>query len=120
MPASTEKIDLFLSYLSETHTKSLALYDLISIQPRTDETDVRILVNINEVFTYYHSVRIFYYSNEELFQEKTEPFFDAFEDFYFELKQVFFQEDSDIAVLYSKLDVMKNTFEELTNWFNVL
>ncbi|MBL1225538.1 hypothetical protein [Enterococcus sp. BWR-S5] len=120
MPASTEKIDILLSYLSETHTKSLALYDLISIQPRTDETDIRILLNINEVFTYYHSVRIFYYSNTELDHADVEPFFIAFENFYFELKQVFFHEDSDIALLYSKLDKMKTSFEELTNWFNVL
>ncbi|MBL1230232.1 hypothetical protein IW492_13425 [Enterococcus sp. BWB1-3] len=120
MAATKEKIEIFLSYLSETHTKCLALYDLISIQPRTDETDVRILVNINEVFTYFHSVRVFYYSNEALAQNKTEPFFDAFEDFYFELKQVFLHEDTNIALLYKKLDVMKSSFEELTNWFNVL
>lgn len=83
-------------------------------------TDIRILLNINEVFTYYHSVRIFYYSNPELDQADVAPFFDAFENFYFELKQVFFHEDSDIALLYKKLDEMKTSFEELTNWFNVL
>jgi len=30
MSASNEKVDLLLSYLSEIHTKSLSLYDLVT------------------------------------------------------------------------------------------
>ncbi|MBO0441554.1 hypothetical protein DOK67_0002074 [Enterococcus sp. DIV0212c] len=118
MSASNEKVELLLSYLSEIHTKSLSLYDLVTSRPRPEES--RILLNINEVFTYYHSVRIFYYSNNELTASEVQPFFSAFEDFYFELKQVFFLEDEDSILLYNKLTAMKNSFEQLTNDFNVL
>ncbi|MFK4566688.1 hypothetical protein [Enterococcus sp. UD-01] len=118
MAASNEKIEVLLGYLSEIHNKSLSLYDLITSQPRTDET--RILLNINEVFTYYHSIRIFYYSQDELFTADVQPFFTSFEDFYFELKQVFLHDDNNTALLYNKLSSMKDSFEQLTNDFNVL
>jgi len=65
-------------------------------------------------------VRVFYFSNSELAKSEVQPFFDAFEDFYFELKQVFFLEDNDSTLLYSKLSAMKDSFEQLTNDFNVL
>lgn len=118
MPETNEKIEILLSYLSEIHTKSLSLYDLVTSRPRTE--DNRMILNINEVFTYYHSVRIFYYSNEELTTSNVLPFFKAFEDFYFELKQAFFLEDDNNILLYNKLTAMKDSFEQLTNDFNVL
>jgi hypothetical protein len=118
MSAPIQKIDLFLNYLSETYTKSLALYDLVTSQPRSDE--MRILLNIDESFTYYHSIRIFYYTTPELEAPEVAAFFKAFEEFYFELKQMFFLEDNNSAVLYKKLDIMKDAFEELTDYFNVL
>ncbi|HDT8118773.1 TPA: hypothetical protein RD685_002615, partial [Enterococcus faecalis] len=55
MSATKEQLELFLFYLSETHTKSLSLHDLVTSRPRPEEA--RILLNINEVFTYYHSAR---------------------------------------------------------------
>ncbi|MEI5993058.1 hypothetical protein [Candidatus Enterococcus mansonii] len=118
MSTSNEKVELLLSYLSEIHTKSLSLYDLVTSRPRPD--DNRILLNINEVFTYYHSVRIFYYSNNELTSAEVQAFFAIFEEFYFELKQVFLLEEDNSAMLYSKLAAMKDSFEQLTNDFNVL
>ncbi|MGK0551473.1 hypothetical protein ACSFB8_05910 [Enterococcus faecalis] len=118
MTAPIKKIDLFLSYLSETYTKSLALYDLVTSQPRSEE--FRILLNINEVFTYYHSTRIFYYSTSELEAAEALAFFEAFEEFYFELKQIFFLEDDNTTILYKKLTTMKEAFEVLTDFFNVL
>ncbi|MGM0217990.1 hypothetical protein [Enterococcus sp. AZ126] len=118
MSTNNKKVEILLSYLSEIHTKSLSLYDLVTSRPRPEDT--RILLNINEVFTYYHSVRVFYYSNSELAGSDVHPFFKAFEDFYFELKQVFFLEDEDSILLYSKLTAMKDCFEQLTNDFNVL
>lgn len=54
MSATKEQLELFLFYLSETYTKSLSLHDLVTSRPRPEEA--RILLNINEVFTYYHSV----------------------------------------------------------------
>ncbi|MGX7244348.1 hypothetical protein ACWOC1_05810 [Enterococcus quebecensis] len=118
MSASNEKVALLLSYLSETHTKSASLYDLVT--SRSHSEDTRILLNINEVFTYYHSVRVFYFSNSELKAPQVQSFFKAFEDFYFELKQLFFLEDDDSALLYNKLTAMQDYFEQLTNDFNVL
>lgn len=118
MATTNENVELFLSYLSETHTKSLSLYDLVTSRPRPDDT--RILLNINEAFTYYHSARIFYHTTPALATDEVAPFFQAFEDFYFELKQVFFLEDDNTALLYDKLSTMKDAFEELTNHFNVL
>ncbi|MFD2305041.1 hypothetical protein [Enterococcus termitis] len=118
MSEHNEKVELLLSYLSEIHTKSLSLYDLVTSRPRPEES--RILLNINEVFTYYHSVRVFYFSNSELSKAAVQPFFTAFDDFYFELKQVFFLEDDNSALLYNKLSAMKDAFEQLTNDFNVL
>lgn len=106
------------SYLSEIHTKSLSLYDLVTSHPHLEDT--RILLNINEVFTYYHSVHIFYYSNSELIMAEVQPFFSAFEEFYFELKQVFFLEDDKSTLLYNKLTAMKHFFEQLMDDFNVL
>lgn len=60
MSATKEQLELFLFYLSETHTKSLSLHDLVTSRPRPEEA--RILLNINEVFTYYHSARVLYTS----------------------------------------------------------
>lgn len=118
MSEHIEKVDFLLSYLSEIHTKSLSLYDLVTSRPRPEES--RILLNINEVFTYYHSIRIFYISNDEISSDAVQPFFTAFEEFYFELKQVFFLEDDNSVLLYNKLSAMKDAFEQLTNDFNVL
>ncbi|MFD1899131.1 hypothetical protein GQR36_01525 [Enterococcus termitis] len=72
MSEHNEKVELLLSYLSEIHTKSLSLYDLVTSRPRPEES--RILLNINEVFTYYHSVRVFYFSNSELSKAAVQPF----------------------------------------------
>lgn len=118
MSATNEKVEILLSYLSEIHTKSLSLYDLVTSRPLPEEG--RILLNINEVFTYYHSVRVFYFSNDELKKAEVKPFFSAFEEFYFELKQAFFLEDDETILLYNKLSAMKDSFEQLTNDFNVL
>lgn len=118
MSETNEKVEILLSYLSEIHTKSLSLYDLVTSHPRPE--DNRIMLNINEVFTYYHSVRVFYYSNDALSASEVLPFFTAFEEFYFELKQTFFLEDDNTILLYNKLTAMKNSFEQLTNDFNVL
>ena len=93
MSATKEQLELFLFYLSETHTKSLSLHDLVTSRPRPEEA--RILLNINEVFTYYHSARVLYTSVPALENNKSEPFFQAFENFYFELKQHFFNEEDE-------------------------
>ena len=86
MSATKEQLELFLFYLSETHTKSLSLHDLVTSRPRPEEA--RILLNINEVFTYYHSARVLYTSVPALENNKSEPFFQAFENFYFELTYI--------------------------------
>ena len=86
MSATKEQLELFLFYLSETHTKSLSLHDLVTSRPRPEEA--RILLNINEVFTYYHSARVLYTSVPALENNKSEPF-SSLRKFYFELKQHF-------------------------------
>ena len=87
MSATKEQLELFLFYLSETHTKSLSLHDLVTSRPRPEEA--RILLNINEVFTYYHSARVLYTSVPALENNSLSLFFQAFENFYFELKHIF-------------------------------
>ena len=82
-----EQLELFLFYLSETHTKSLSLHDLVTSRPRPEEA--RILLNINEVFTYYHSARVLYTSVPALENNKSEPFFKPSKILFFELKQHF-------------------------------
>ncbi len=54
MSATKEQLELFLFYLSETHTKSLSLHDLVTSRPRPEEA--RILLNINEVHGSSHHV----------------------------------------------------------------
>ncbi|EMW5668253.1 hypothetical protein AAFB98_000178 [Enterococcus faecalis] len=118
MSATKEQLELFLFYLSETHTKSLSLHDLVTSRPRPEEA--RILLNINEVFTYYHSARVLYTSVPALENNKSEPFFQAFENFYFELKQHFFNEEDETHQLNERLEEMKIAFEQLTDDHNVL
>lgn len=115
---NTPQIEFLLKYLSEIHNKSLALYELVISRPKPSHE--RVVLNINELFTLYHTTNLFYFEHPELDQAEVVPFLSAFDDFYFELKQVFLNEDDDTALLYNRLLTMKETFEELTKAYNVL
>ena len=58
--------------------------------------------------------------NTELQTKEVEAFVNAFDDFYFELKQVLFHDDDDIASLKERLSTMQSQYEALTQSFNLL
>lgn len=115
---TTAEVDFLLSYLSEIHNKSLALYELVTSKPKTSRQ--RAALTINELFTLYNSAKVFYFSTPAVAKPEVNSFFEAFEDYYFELKQVFLNEDNNTALLYHKLTSMKEYFEALTDSYKVL
>lgn len=58
--------------------------------------------------------------NPELQTKEVEDFVNAFDDFYFELKQVLFHDDDDMATFEDRLNKMRDQYETLTASFNVL
>lgn len=106
-----------LSLLSTNYNKSLTLYELVT---STGYDRNRALLNINELYTNYSSTQLFMHIHPELATSDVQNFCANFEEFYFELKQVFLHEDENAALLYEKLEVMKESFEGLTNSFNEL
>ena len=91
MSAKKSNWNYFYFYLSETHTKSLSLHDLVTSRPRPEEA--RILLNINEAFTYYHSACVLP-RVPALENNKSEPFSKPFENFILN-KTTFFNEEDE-------------------------
>ena len=109
--------ECLLDNLSELYNKCLPLYELIT-SPRYEKN--RVIVVTNELYSLAQTAGLYTQIHPELQIKEVSKFFDAFHQFYAELKQVFFNEDSNTALLYSKLTIMKQNFEHLTAIFHSL
>jgi hypothetical protein len=116
----TMKDKILVSYLSETLNGCLTLTEIAQNQRKSDYAKIQ--AGISELFTLYHSTKLFYLLTNETHDIDCLNFFTNFEDFYFELKHYCLYETAkkDFQLVEEKFNVLKKTYEKITDRLNNL
>jgi hypothetical protein len=106
-----------LTYVSELLNRCITLADLVENAKRKDVA--KITVEMNELYTQYHSTKLFFFMTKDGVGTNFLSFFNYFDEFYFELKHYYLFNDGrgTFAIVEERLESLKENFKELTEQF---